>query len=90
MRLDHRAGDKAYLVRRPGDAWVLRDGHDVDLDDDPAAPAASMGASVSPGARCDPPLASSSGEKGCACASTDAGAPWDLALLLAWPRRRRV
>ena len=30
------------------------------------------------------------GEKGCACASTDAGAPWDLALLLAWPRRRRV
>jgi hypothetical protein len=29
------------------------------------------------------------GERGCACNSTDAGAPW-LALLLAWPRRRRA
>lgn len=30
------------------------------------------------------------GEKGCACASTDASAPWGLVVLLAWPRRRRA
>ncbi len=30
------------------------------------------------------------GEKGCACASTNASAPWGLAVLLACPRRRRA
>lgn len=38
-----RLNDDEPLAEALDDTWVLRDGHDVDLDDDPAAPTASTG-----------------------------------------------
>ena len=38
-----RLNDDEPLAEALDDAWVLRDGHDVDLDDNPEAPTASAG-----------------------------------------------
>jgi hypothetical protein len=38
-----RLNDDEPLAEALDDTWVLRDGHDVDLDDDPAAATASAG-----------------------------------------------